>query len=87
MIADNFVCLSDNAKERLYKTWDPSDPIMDMCLHISQSRFLLFIWTAQEKNGIHIYRTLVFKHSMFGGLVSKSCLTLVTSWTIACQAP
>ena len=84
MIADNFVCLSDNAKERLYKTWDPSDPV---CLRISQSRFLLFIWTAQEKKGIHIYRTLVFKHSMFGGLVSKSCLTLVTSWTIACQAP
>ena len=23
----------------------------------------------------------------FGGLVAKSCLTLVTPWTIACQAP
>ena len=22
-----------------------------------------------------------------GGLVSKSCLTLVTPWTVACQAP
>ena len=24
---------------------------------------------------------------MVGGLVAKSCLTLVTPWTVACQAP
>ena len=24
---------------------------------------------------------------MFGGLVTKSCPTLVTPWTVACQAP
>ena len=25
--------------------------------------------------------------SHYGGLVAKSCLTLVTPWTVACQAP
>ena len=24
---------------------------------------------------------------VFGGLVAKSCPTLATSWTVACQAP
>ena len=26
-------------------------------------------------------------HSDDGGLVAKSCLTLATPWTVACQAP
>ena len=28
-----------------------------------------------------------FPPSGSGGLVAKSCLTLATSWTVACQAP
>ena len=33
----------------------------------------------QSGSGIHTYGG--------GGLVTKSCLTLVTPWTVACQSP
>ena len=30
---------------------------------------------------------IILAYLRFGGLVTKSCLTLVTPWTVACQAP
>ena len=33
------------------------------------------------------FNLFLLKYGGGGGLVSKSCATLVTPWTIACQAP
>ena len=37
-----------------------------------------------EKGLARVLDTLV---AVYGGLVAKSCLTLATPWTVACQAP
>ena len=42
----------------------------------------VMVFQQQEKEGI--LDTLV---AVYGGLVAKSCLTLATPWTVACQAP
>ena len=36
---------------------------------------------------IHIYQIYIFHNSNGDSLVAKSCLTLVTPWTVAFQAP
>ena len=35
---------------------------------------------------LYVNYTSIFKIGVGGGLVAKSCLTLVTPWTVACQA-
>ena len=42
--------------------------------------------TFREPNSVSGYRRLTWTSSG-GGLVAKSCLTLATLWTVACQAP
>ena len=37
-----------------------------------------------KKNNTH---TQHYKATVGGGLVTQSCLTLATPWTVACQAP
>ena len=33
------------------------------------------------------FKVIIFAHMSYCGLVAKSCPTLVTPWTVACQAP
>ena len=40
-----------------------------------------------EINMLYVNYTSIFKIGGGGGLVAKSCPTLVTPWTVACQAP
>ena len=54
---------------------------MDLLLHFSQKLSLLCS---------HLYQAFGIYHKLLcggGGVVVKLCLTLATSWTVACQAP
>ena len=40
----------------------------------------------QLKNNHTVYILLIFSSGSGGGLVTKSCLTVSSPWTVACQA-
>ena len=84
---------SGTQAQLLHGMWDLPGPGIELVSLALQGRFLKH-WTTREAlpffqtRCIYIYPASIYHTLNIGrGLVTKSCSTLATPWTVACQVP